>query len=289
MATPPVNPPTYYSYVPRLNSPAKAPSVPDLCSVSVGPPASQAPSLSNQIYIGPLSPFQGKSRAARNTVGSRESRKRKKRGRPKKHWTKQAARQRKFNPDRLRRVEVANLFAADRFASKIGLRLTTFITIRWALTAHGEADIRGRWKALLNGLRIWADRQGFDLAHCWVHENPPRDEPAFNTHLLANIPETLRVAATEWLVKQLGGSAGAIDVQPRRCPGWNKPDDRVAYMCKGTDRATAVKFRLIRKHGWDFNQGKIEFQRSGTSRNINAAARRAGEFRDQYARVKEAA
>lgn len=234
-----------------------------------------------------MSPFQGKSRAARNTVGSKASRKRKKRGRPKKHWTLQVARQRRRCPERLRRVEVVNLFAADRFASKTGRRLASFITIRWALTAHGEADINGRWKVLLNALRIWADRQGLELAHIWVHENPPRDEPAFNTHLLVNIPDSLRVAAAEWLVKQLGGSAGAIDVQPRRCPGWNKPDDRVAYMCKGTDRATAVKFRLIRKHGWDFNQGKIEFQRSGTSRNINAAARRAGEFSDQYARVRE--
>lgn len=187
----------------------------------------------------------------------------------------------------LRRVEVANLFAADRFASKSGRRLTIFITIRWALTAHGEADINGRWKALLYALRQWATRQGFELAHIWVHENPPRDEPSFNTHLLCNIPADLRTVAAEWLVKQLGGSAGAIDLQPRRCPGWNKPDDRVSYMCKGTDKATAIKFRLIRKHGWDCHQGRIEFQRSGTSRNINAKARRAGEFCDQYARAKD--
>ena len=187
----------------------------------------------------------------------------------------------------LRRVEVANLFAADRFASKSGRRLTIFITIRWALTAHGEADINGRWKALLYALRQWATRQGFELAHIWVHENPPRDDPAFNTHLLVNIPDALRVAAADWLMKRLGGSAGAIDVQRRTCPGWNKPDDRVHYLCKGTDRATAIKFRLIRKHGWDFNQGFIPFQRSGTSRNINSKAREAGEFTDQYARAKD--
>lgn len=222
---------------------------------------------------------------------NKASRKRKKRGRPPTHWTKQVARQRQFNPYRLRRVEVANLFAADRFASKSGRRLVTFVSIKWSLTALGESNIQGRWKALLNGLRIWADRQGFELTHIWVHENPPRDDPTFNTHLLCSIPTDQRVAATEWLMKQLGGSAGAIDLQPRICPGWNKPDDRVSYMCKGTDWATARsrEFNLIRKHGWDFNQGKIEFKRSGTSRNINAKARDAGEFSEQYARVREAA
>ena len=154
---------------------------------------------------------------------------------------------------------------------------------------------------MLNGLRIWADRQGFELAHIWVHENPDRGEPAFNTHLLANISDTLRVAASHWLMKRLGGAAGAIDIQRRVCPGWNKPDDRVAYMCKGTDWATArcKEFRLVRKHGWDCHQGIVPFKRSGTSRNINAKARWAAdfsdtvktgnrEFCDQYARARAA-
>lgn len=284
MATLTVNPPSYYSYVPRLNSLAMAPSAcaSDLRFLSVTPPASPAPSFPNQIHSDPCIPFQGRSRAARNTAATNDRRKPKKRGRPKTHWTKQAARQRKFNPDRLRRIEVINLFAADRFASKTGRRLTTFITIRWALTAGGEAYINKRWSALLNAFRIWAGRQGINLAHIWVHENPDRGEPAFNTHLLANIPDTLRAAATAWLMKWLCGAAGAIDTQPRRCPGWNKPDDRVSYMCKGTDRATAIKFRLIRKHGWDCYQGKVEFQRSGTSRNINAKARWSADFSDTY-------
>lgn len=282
MATLTVNPRTYSSYVPRLNSLALAPSAcaSDLCSLPVWPPVSPAPSLPQTHVNDPVTPFHGKSRAARNTSVNKASRKRRKRGRPKTHWTKQVARQRKFNPDRLRRIEVINLFAADRFASKIGLRPTSFITLRWSLTAGGEARINKRLSALLNAFRGWAKRQGIELAHIWVHENPDRGEPAFNTHLLANIPDTLRVAAAHWLMKWLGGAAGAIDMQPRRCPGWNKPDDRVSYMCKGTDRATAIKFRLIRKHGWDFAQGKVEFQRSGTSRNINAKARWAANFSD---------
>jgi hypothetical protein len=248
-----------------------------------------SPSLP-QINIHPLitpSPAQQpKPRPARNTASSKASRKCRKRGRPKKRNRCVTAQyQRRHNPHRLRRVEVVNLFAADRFASKTGRRLATFITIRWALTDRGEGDIRRRWTVLLNAFRIWASRQGVELAHIWVHENPPRDEPSFNTHLLANIPTDLREAAAAWLVKQLAGSAGAVDVQLRVAPGWNKPDDRVSYMAKGTDYATAVKFRLIRKHGWDFNQGFIPFQRSGSSRNINARARHAEGFCDQYARA----
>lgn len=281
MANPNLTPPIITSYVPCQELPAVP--LPDpvtaLTHTSACAPFSDLPSLPNHIQS-PPKPLKGKSRAARNTVGNKASRKRRKRGRPKKHWTKQAARQRQFNPKRLRRIEVINLIRADYFASKTGRRLVSFLTIKWALTAHGEADINRRWKALLNGLRIWAARQGFELAHTFSHENPPRTEPAFNTHLLCNVPAALRVAATEWLMKRLGGSAGAIDLQPRCCPGWNRPDDRVSYMCKGTDKATAMKFRLIRKHGWDFAQGVVPFQRSGCSSNLNAKAREAEGFSD---------
>ena len=215
----------------------------------------------------------------------RSHRNRLKRGRPKEHWSKRAVYQRRHCPGRLRRCDVENLLAADRFASVIGRRLETFITLRWFLTRDGEINIRGRWSALLNALRIWASRRGFELAHCWVHENPPRGEPAFNSHLLANVPPEHREALRAWLLKHLGAFEPAIDIQPRTCIHWNKPDRRISYLCKGTDRATAMKYRLITEKGWDFNQGIVPFQRSGTSRNINATARI--EFQDQYAPARE--
>lgn len=215
----------------------------------------------------------------------RRHRKRLKRGRPKGHWAKRDAYQRRHCPSRLRRCEVENLLAADRFASATGRRLKTFITVRWSNTLRGENNIRGRWVALLNGFRIWAARRGFELSHCWVHDNPPRSEPAFNTHVLANVPPEHRQALWAWLVKQLGAFDRAIDIQPRTSIHWNKPDRRISYMLKGTDRATAMKFRLITEKGWDFNQGIVPFQRSGTSRNINATAR--AEFREKYAHARE--
>lgn len=104
-----------------------------------------------------------------------------------------------------------------------------------------------------------------------VHENPPAAEPSFNSHLLANIPTTLHAAAAQWLMKRLGGAADAIHIRPRVCPGW-AADETLHYMLKGTDYQTALRFHLIRKQGWKFNQGIVPFRRCTTSRNINAAA-----------------
>jgi hypothetical protein len=223
---------------------------------------------------------------------------RKKRGRPKrKAYTLTSRYLRSHQPERLRRTEVHKLIRADLFATRTGRALITFITIRWALTAHGETNINKRWSDLLNAFRGWASRHGFEWAVIGVHENPPSQAPSFNSHLLASIPESLRVAATEWLVKQLGGSAGAVDIRPRVLPGC--ADETLSYMLKGTDYLTAKRFNLIRPQGWKFDQGKVPFRRCTVSRNINAAAiaawksgtikKAAGEFRDQNARVRKAA
>jgi hypothetical protein len=191
------------------------------------------------------------------------------------------------------------MFKADQFAARTGRALVTFITIRWALTAQGETpDINKRFSELLNAFRIWASRRGFEWAAIGVHENPPSQAPSFNSHILASIPESLRVDAEQWLVKQLGGSAGAVHSRPRVRAG--EADETLDYMCKAADPQTARAFRLIKKQGWKRNQGKVNFQRSTVSRNINAAAiaawktcgtikRGAGEFRDQYARARKAA
>lgn len=230
-----------------------------------------------------------------------KGRKRKKRGRPKsKKWWLTDKYLRSHCKKRLRRTEVINLRDADLHATRTKRRLTTFVTIRWALTEREEDRINTRWSALLNSLRIWASRQGIEIAHIWVHENPPHDIPAFNTHMLVNIPEHLHEAAEKWLMKTLRGTVGAVDIQPRVCPGWENPEKRRSYMSKGTDWATANMFHLITEKGWDFNQGEIEFKRSGTSRNINARARDewrrsaiskmdAQRFPDKYARAKDRA
>jgi hypothetical protein len=255
------------------------------------------PSLPIPIQNIPSAPLPGKSRTARNTASTKPSRKRpKKRGRKKsKAWSLTSRYLRSHQPKRLKRTEVENLLKADHMAARIGQPLTTFITIRWAHTEQGESNINRRWSDLLNSFRIWASRHGFEWTAVGVHENPPSIEPAFNSHLLANIPESLRLAAAQWLVKQVGGKAGAIHTRPRTCRGW-EADETLHYMLKGCDYLTAQYFSLIKKHGWKFDQGIVPFRRSTTTRNINATARRefsgavkrgGPEFRHQYARTRE--
>lgn len=238
-------------------------------------------------------PARPVGRKRRKKVGRRKS----------KAWAKTARYLRSHQPKRLRRTEVLKLIQADQFATLTGRHLGTFITIRWAETALGEVNINRRFTSLLNAARIWASRRGIEWAALAVHENPRSEKPAFNTHVLCNIPGNLHLAFTEWLVKQLGGSPVAVHVRPRMCPGWNA-DETLSYMLKGTDYATAKHFHLIRKQGWKFNQGEVPFRRCTVSRNIGTAAiaawkaagefsdtikKAAPEFRDQYARVRKAA
>lgn len=263
----------------------------------------QPPSTSPIPCSKPTTPFKGKSRAARNTLNSKASRKRRKRklGRKKnKLWSRTNKYLRRRHPERLRYTDVLNLFQADQLATRTGRHAGTFITLRWAETALGEtADINKRFAFLLNAARIWADRHGIEWTAIAVHENPPpADKPTFNTHILCNIPESLRLAFMEWLMKRLGGSAGAVHSRPRVCPGW-EADETLGYMCKGTDPQTARSFRLVKKHGWKRNQGHVPFQRCTVTRNINARRWQfsdtiktgISEFRDQYpqARAREAA
>jgi hypothetical protein len=171
------------------------------------------------------------------------SRKRR-RGRPKAHWATRSRGQRKRCHKRLRRCQVDELFAADRFAScRPELRLITFVTIWWRGTAEAEDNIASRMTKLLNAARTWARSRGLELAHIYVHENP---ETGFNTHILMNLPSGLRSAFTTWLVKHLRASSRAVDVRPRTCHRAGRThEDRLRYMVKGTDWGTAVRYRII--------------------------------------------
>jgi hypothetical protein len=204
------------------------------------------------------------------SASATKGRKRKKRGRPKKRaWSLRSEFLRRHSPKYLRRTEVYNLMQADAFAMRIGRPLRTFVSIRWALTEEGETNIQRRWTALLNAMRIWASRHNIEWTAIGVHENPERAEPAFNTHLLNNIPAKLHGEFTEWLRKQLGGDPHAVDVRPRKTAGMNS-DKTLLYMMKGCDPQTARRFNIRYK-----NQGVVPFRRCTTTRNINARAQQA--------------
>ena len=215
------------------------------------------------------SPSQPKPRAARNTGGRKR---RRKRGRPRsKAWSKTARYLRRHQPARLRRTEVLKLIRADQFATRTGRHLGAFVTVRWAETAQGETAINRRFSSLLNAARLWASRRGIEWTAIGVHENPPSTMPAFNTHLLCNIPIARLVTFGEWLRKQLGGSAGAVHIRPRSCPGF-AADETLSYALKGTDYATVKHLRLISKRGWKHAQGIVPFRRCTVTRNLNPAA-----------------
>jgi len=190
----------------------------------------------------------------------------------------------------LRRTEVLKLIRADQFATRTGRHLCTFVTVRWAETTLGEAAINRRFSAVLNASRIWASRRGIEWAAISVHENPPAASPAFNSHVLCSIPASQLAPFAAWLVKQLGGTNGAVHVRPRTLPGWDA-DETLSYCLKGTDFQTAKHFRLITKKGWKHDQGIVPFRRCTVTRNLSSAAIaawKAGEFRYQYARAMAA-
>ena len=194
-------------------------------------------------------------------------------GRPRTHWTKSnSSYNRRRNRNRLRRVDVEKLKRADAFAARTRRRLETFVTVRWLETAEGEDNIQRRWTAFLNKLRNWMLRRGIALCYVYVHENPPHASPGFNSHLLVNVPTHFRNELTHALQEWFVGSHRAVDVQPRSVPG-HTADERLAYMLKGTDKATATVHRLMNRNGWDYDQGVVEFKRCGVSNNLSATAR----------------
>lgn len=229
----------------------------------------------------------------RSDSAARAKKQKRKRGRPKKKaWSLRSEFLRRHSPKYLRRTETDNLIAADAFADRIGQPLVAFISIRWVYTAEGEANIQGRWTALLNALRIWASRHGIEWHAIGVHENPERSTPAFNSHLLANIPVHLHGTLALWLRKQLGGEPEAVDVRKRASTNWLK-DRTLRYILKGSDPQTARRYDI--KYS---PQGNVPFRRCTTTRNINARAREAwklsgtikmdaGRFSDKYARGKD--
>ena len=210
------------------------------------------------------------TQASSHSSRSAAPKKKAKRGRPKKKaWSLRSKFLRRHSPKYLRRTEVKNLIAADTFATRIGQPLVAFVSIRWIHTQEGEANIQRRWTSLLNALRIWASRNGITWHAIGVHENPERLTPAFNSHILANIPVHLHGVWAEWLRKQLGGEPEAVDVRRRASTNWLK-DNTLRYVLKGADPQTAHRYGIRYSP-----QGIVSFRRCTITRNINARAREA--------------
>lgn len=200
-------------------------------------------------------------------ISDNSKRKRKKRGRPKVHWSKRASRARMRDPRFLRRDQVQRAFAADLRAEALGLSLKVFVSVRWSLTDREEVNIARRWTNFLSSFGRWCRLRSLRPAFIWVHENPPKATPSFNTHMLVNVPIDLMEDLKCFMMAHFRAhSDSAVDVRNRTAYGFSKRE-RLAYMLKGTDRATAMKYHLFGKSGaWKGSQGCIPFKRIGFSR-----------------------
>ncbi len=193
----------------------------------------------------------------------------KKRG-PKTLWMRRAKYQRAKNRKRLKPAQVHGLREADTFARKLGFHLNTFLTVTWSLTHFGDVSFdTEKAPAILKEFRRrvaqWLKARKVHLFWIYVHENRGLN---FHTHIMLHIPPVF-AAEFEAMAARLAGSISesAVDVQPRNRPG--NFQNRLDYMCKGTDPVTARQLRL----GPTSDQGEIECKRCGWSENLGQRAR----------------
>jgi hypothetical protein len=162
-------------------------------------------------------------------------------------------------------VAADNLYAATRFAAERGTPINCAISINWTMFSGFGIPDDVRLARLQERLRHRFERQGLELVWWWVRE---MGGGAPNTHIAAH-----NAFATNEVFKRLlsdclepeGGpnDNAAIYVRLAYNPlGWWR------YCCKGLSRQEA-KQRLIRPT----YQGEIDGKRSGSTQNINRAAR----------------
>ena len=184
----------------------------------------------------------------------------------------------------------SNIRVATNAAEAMGLPLTHFVTITFALTACGtEKGVRAfaklrnayfnKWVARKRVKASWTPTQP---AHIWVFENP---DDFLHTHWAVHIPagaeaEFMR-KLYRWLEIVTGGplGEGALDVRP--------VDDasRLAlYMLKGADERYTQYSRIRHEP-----QGTMQERRCGVSRALNRTARKEAGINGQRMRGKNRA
>lgn len=183
-------------------------------------------------------------------------------------------------------TQIANLKAAEGHSRNIGLPFTRMITIHWeaaGVSLEGMAKATGQYIALLSKALA---RHGSRTAWLWVHENG--DGKGGHCHLLAHVPAALvpLIAGLQrgWLrritgkpyrarvihSKPIGGRLGLETGNPELLLA--NLEAALAYVLKGAGPEAAPQFGLERLEPG----GRIIGKRCGTSQNIGAKARKAG-------------
>lgn len=180
---------------------------------------------------------------------------------------------------------VANLAAAARHASAIGLPFTRMITIHWeaaGVPLAGMVKATGRYTDLMAKALA---RHGSRTAWLWTHESG--DGKGSHCHLLAHVTADLASILTGlqrgWLRRITGNKYRARVIHSKPIGGRlrleiGNPDlhainldAALAYVLKGASPEAASHFALERLEPG----GRVIGKRCGTSQNIGAKARKA--------------
>ena len=181
-------------------------------------------------------------------------------------------------------AQIANLKAAERHATKIGLPFTRMLTIHWEAAAVPLASMARATGHFTDLLGKALSRHGGGTAWLWAHENG--HGKGGHCHLLAHVPADLvpivtglqrgwlrRIAAKPYRArvihsKPIGGRLG-LEVGNPNLHAVNVAA-ALAYVLKGASPEAASHFGLERLEPG----GRVVGKRCGTSQNIGAKARR---------------
>ena len=182
-------------------------------------------------------------------------------------------------------AHVANLTAAARHASVIGLPFTRMITIHWeaaGVSVAGMVKATGRYIDLMAKALA---RHGSRTAWLWTHESG--DGKGGHCHLLAHVPADLASILTGlqrgWLRRITGNKYRARVTHSKPIGGrlgleTGNPalhainlEAALSYVLKGASPEAASHFALERLEAG----GRVIGKRCGTSQNIGAKARKA--------------
>lgn len=187
-------------------------------------------------------------------------------------------------------AQVANLVAAAKYATAIGLPLNRMITIHWeaaGVPLDGMAAATGRFTGLLAKALSW---RGHRTAWLWVHE--AGDGKGGHCHLLVHVPPHL-VPVTErlrrgWLrlitgyqppnraikAEAIGRKRGLESSNPGK---WAENANKtVGYILKGVGPAEPQAALVAALLGRLEPGGRVIGKRCGTSQNIGRKARSEG-------------
>jgi len=181
-------------------------------------------------------------------------------------------------------AHIANLKAAERHATAIGLPFTRMITIHWQAAGVSLADMVKSTGRFLDLLKKALSRHKSKTAWLWTLENG--DRKGGHCHLLVHVPASLVSILTKlqkgWLRRITGKPYRARVIRSEPIGGrlgleTGNPELHainlavaLGYVLKGADTVAAEQFGLARLEAG----GRIIGKRCGTSQNIGAQARK---------------